>query len=489
MRKSLETSQEEKQAFLKKAGRDRFLNFCEIIDPKYDVNWHHQIIAEKLQKNYEKLLQGIPSRLIIECPVRSGKSELATIKFPAWVLGKSPELPIIVVSYSADKAEDFGLATRDIMSQNDNYKLLFDTKLRADTQAKKKWLTEANGGYTAAGAGTGITGKGFKLGILDDLIKNKEEAESELIRDKVWDWYRSTFYTRQDGISMIVVILSRWHLDDLVGRLEEQENQAIKAGIKNYDEWEYITFKAIATEDEEFRKKGEALWPSHRPLSELKKAENTLGPFDFAALYQQQPLPSGKQEFKKFWFKYYDPIHLTGRNLEHYTVLDLGGEQEDNDETAILTVGKERGTPYWYRIEETAGIMNPDEALDALFYHRKTYKSSVWLELNDIRRLGYWVKEKQKKDNNYFTINELKHNQKIAKKTRIRGLVPLYASGAIYHRRDDEVYEKQLLEFPVGKLDDRIDVMASMLEAINTPTQYTDQPEIPQKEIKTDPYF
>jgi len=488
MRKNLETSQDEKQAFLKKAGRDRFLNFCEIIDPKYEVNWHHEIIGRKLQEAYEKLLKGIGSRIIFEMPPRHGKTLEATIYFPAWVLGKTPEWPVIVTSYSADLAEKFGMLTRDVMSQNDNYKLLFDTRLRADTKAKARWMTQTGGGYTATGIGGPITGKGFKIGIIDDPIKNREEADSGTIRERNWQWWTSTFYTRQDGVSIIVIITTRWHTDDLVARLEAQEEEMEKAGIKNYDVWDYITFPAIAEEDEEFRKKGEALWPNRFPIEDLRKKENSLGPYDFSALYQQKPIPSGKQEFKKIWFKYYDPIHLIGRNLEHYTVLDLGGEEENNDETAVLTVGKERGTPYWYRIEETAGIMNPDEALDALFYHRKTYKSSAWLEPNDIKKLGYWIKEKQRKDNNYFTINPLKFNQRAAKKTRIRGLVPLYASGAVYHRRDDEAYEKQLLEFPYGKRDDRIDVMASMLEAINTPTQYTDQLEIPQKEIRVDPY-
>ena len=485
---NLEISQEERQAFIKKAGNDDFLSFCEIVEPDYQVNWHHEIIAQKLQEGYEKLLKGISSRIIIEVPPRHGKSKEATILFPAWALGKSPEWPVIVASYSGDLAEKFGLLTRDIMSQNSNYQLLFNTRLRTDTKAKANWMTQKGGGYTAVGVGGPITGKGFKIGIIDDPIKNREEADSETMREKIWNWWTSTFYTRQDGASMIAVIMTRWHCDDLVARIEAQELEREKAGEKNYDVWDYITFPAIAEENEEFRKKGEPLWPSRFSKEQLKETENTLGPYDWSSLYQQNPIPSGKQEFKKIWYRYYEPQHIIGRNLDYYTVLDLGGEEEDNDETAVLTVGKEKGSPFWYRMEETAGIMNPDEALDALFYHRKTYKSNVWLEPNDIRRLGYWIKEKQRKENNYFTINELKQNQKTAKKTRIRGLIPLYASGAIYHKKSDEVYEKQLDVFPYGKHDDRIDVMASMLEAINAPTQYEDQPQAPHKEIKTDPY-
>lgn len=486
--KNIEQSSSDRQVIIKHAGKNDFISFCEIIDPKYEVNWHHEIIGKKLQEAYEKLLKGIGSRIIIEQPPRYGKSEMATIKFPAWVLGKTPEWPVIVASYSADLAEDFGFKARDIMSQNDNYKALFKTRLREDTQAKKKWLTQQGGGYTATGVGGPITGKGFKIGIIDDPIKNREEANSETMRDKIWDWYRSTFYTRQDGVSIIIIILTRWHLDDLVGRLEEQENEMVRAGVKNYDEWEYITFPAIAEEDEEFRKKGEALWPTRFSIDQLRQIESSLGMYEFSSLYQQHPVPSENQEFRKEWFKYFEEDDLKNKNLEYFTTIDPAiSEKSEANNSVVLTIAKERSRSSWYRVEESAGKMNPTQLIDAIFAHREKYRSKIFLESVAYQKsLKYFTIEEQKKRQVYFTVNELKGNLKTKKEIRIRGLIPLYQAGVIYHRRSDALYERELLEFPNGKLDDRIDCMASQLEAVAHTVP--DDIETPQKKIITDPY-
>src|SRR5262249_5575021 len=159
--------------------------------------------------------------------------------------------------------------------------------------------------FTATGVGGSITGRGFKIGIIDDPIKNREEAESAVYRDKIWSWYTSTFYTRQEGQGAIIVICTRWHLDDLVGRLEAQEKEAADRGEKNYDEWEYITFPAIAKDNEPHRNKGQPLWPEKFPLPALQTIKNALGPYDFESLYQQHPISSSNQEFKREWFQYF----------------------------------------------------------------------------------------------------------------------------------------------------------------------------------------
>lgn len=218
--------------------------------------------------------------LVTENFIPTHNSELATKKFPAWLLGKHPEWPIIVASYSADLAVEFGRGTREIM-QSSAYQSIFDTRLKPDTQAKGNWMTEQGGGYLAAGAGGAITGKGFRVGIIDDIFKNREEADSETIRDSRWDWYRSTFYTRQEGHSAIIVIGTRWHMDDLIGRLLEKEKKDKANGEENYDQWTVIEFPAIATEDEEFRKKGESLWPEKFSIEKLRKTESALGPYEF----------------------------------------------------------------------------------------------------------------------------------------------------------------------------------------------------------------
>jgi len=459
---------------------NNLVDFSVAVDAKYTAPWHIQEIASVLERVLCDAIQNKKSRIILEIPPRHGKSELSTIKFPAWALGKYPDLPIVVCSYSESLATTFGLKTRDIMN-DDIYRLLFPTRLRADQKAKGKWLVTASdqygkirqtgGGYTAAGVGSGITGRGFKIGIIDDPFKDREEAESETIRNKVWDWYKDVFYTRQESNAAIIIIAARWHTDDLIGRLIEKEEEDKKAGVENYDQWEIIRFPAIAEQDEKYRKKGEALWPEKFSINQLKTIENTQGQYSFSALYQQEPISSETQEFRKEYFKYYKPeTLLTIPGLRYYTLVDLAhSEKKENHETVVRTIAKAVALPQWYLIEESAGHYDPGETIDKIFYHALTYQSEVWIEgVGYQRSIEYHLKEKMKRDQVYFMVNLLKRNSEVAKSERIRGLLPLYRAGIIFHRDNglDAGMERQLLSFPKGKLDDRIDCLANGLEAV-----------------------
>jgi predicted phage terminase large subunit-like protein len=431
----------------------------------------------------------MPARIILEVPPRHGKSELATIKFPAQTLGIHPEWPIIVSSYSAELAEDFGLKTRDTLN-HEHYQALFTSSLRPDTQARGRWLTYEGGGYTATGVGGAITGRGFKVGIIDDPFKNREEADSEVIREKVWNWYTSTFYTRQEGISAIIVICTRWHLDDLVGRLLEQQEAAEKANLKQYDRWEVIRFPAIADQDEVHRKIGEALWPEKFPLPILENIRNTVGVYDWSSLYQQEPILAENAEFRQEWFRYFEEQDLAGKNLRYTTTVDLAvSEKTSADNTVIRSVAKEPDQPNWYLVEETAGHLDPLQTIDAIFYHQQKYRSEVFLETVAYQKaLKYFLEEEQRRRQTYFLVNELKRNTATNKETRIRGLVPLYKAGVIFHRRSDVELERELLQFPKGKHDDRADALAGQLEAVENTSQKTKPYQQPAWEAETS-YF
>ena len=475
-----ELSPQERTRRVIELSLNNLIDFSVAVDPRYSDPWHIQEIAKVLERVLKKAVNNEKSRIILEIPPRHGKSELATIKFPAWALGKYPSLPVVVCSYSESLAITFGLKTRDIIN-DDVYKIIFRTKLRSDQKAKGKWLVnfeESNGrlkrtggGYTAAGVGSGITGRGFKIGIIDDPFKDREEAESEIIRNKIWDWYKDVFYTRQESNAAIIVIAARWHTDDLIGRLIEKENEDRKAGITNYDKWEIIKFPAIAEEDEKYRKKGEALWPEKFSIDQLKTIENTQGQYAFSALYQQEPISSEIQEFRKEFLKYYkSETLLTIPGLRYYTLVDLAhSEKKENHETVIRTIAKAVALPQWYLIEESAGHYDPGETIDKIWYHAMTYQSEVWIEgVGYQRSIEYHLKEKMKKEQTYFIVNLLKRNQEISKAERIRGLLPLYRAGIIFHRDNglDAGLERQLLSFPKGKLDDRIDCLANGLEAV-----------------------
>lgn len=457
--------------------------FCVAVDPTYQISWHHEAIALTLEKALEDLMErNISTNIILTVPPRHGKSDLTSQKFPAWALGKYPDIPIILASYAAEIAESFGQKTRDIM-EREEFQAHFNTRLRPDSKAKARWQTikpgeadsegEAemvntkNGGYTAAGVGGPITGRGFKIGIIDDPIKNRQDADSEVMRDTVWDWYKSTFRTRQEGAAIKIVIVTRWHQDDIVGRLLAQQEADKDAGEVDYDKWKVINFPAIAENKEDHRNPGDPLWPEKFTLSQLTATKNALGPYDWEALYQQNPIPSEKQEFKKEWFTYYTPKDLKGKELEYMTTVDLAiGESNKDDETVITTVGKEKTKPDWYIVRSDAGHFTPGETIDHIFRHAKDFKSTVGLEVVQYQKaLKYFIVEEQRKREMYFHIYELKRNQGTAKEIRIRGLIPLYVAGVIHHVKGvHQKLENQLLSFPQGRHDDHPDALASQLE-------------------------
>lgn len=477
--------------------------FCSGVDPSYEVHWHLERIAELLEKAVADLEKGISTSLIFEMPPRHGKSETVSIKFPTWVLGKHPDWPIILCSYSADLAEGFGQRGRDIM-EGQNYQAFFDTRLRLDSKARAHWHTQkpgrldpdtnereyenARGFFNAVGVGGAITGKGFKVGIIDDPFKNREEAESETVRENIWAWYKSTFRTRQEGAAIKIVVMQRWHLDDLVGRLLKKQEEDEKNEEQDMDRWTVVRFPAIATENEPHRKKGDPLWPWKLNLSQLNATRVALGPYDWSALYQQNPIPSEKQEFKEAWFTYYEEDELEKLKKKRTdwitaTLVDLAiGMQQKDDESVIRTVGKFRGLPEWYLLEGTSGHLDPGEVIKEIFRHVGLYNSVVGLESVQYQKaLKYFIEEKQMEKQFYFNVYPLLRNQGTAKEVRIRGLIPLYASKLIKHRKkDDKKLEKQLLSFPQGDHDDEPDALANALEIFSS-TIFEEEKKKPEK--------
>lgn len=465
----------------KKAARDEFRDFCVVVDAKYDPQWFHKEIAKKLQNVYERVLKGESPRVMIFMPPRHGKSEEATKKFPAWVLGKQPEFPIVVSTYSQDLSNKFGQGTRDLMDSG-NYQAVFKTRLREDSKAKASWMTKENGGYEAVGVGGALTGKGFKIGIIDDPIKNDEEAESEVVRENVHAWYKTTFYTRQEGNAAIILIQTRWHDDDLAGRLIKEEAQAVTDGEKDYDKWEIINYPAIATEVEPHRKIGEPLWSGKFNIEQLNKTKKTLGPYKWSALYQQNPVDAEAQEFKKFWLRYRkleDVARLTTRNW--LTIDPASAMRGDSDSIgAVLNlVDKENKWNFMaWKLR-----MNAPELIDFLFY----IKSQYGFEKAGIEEGVYqqvikpFLDKDMRKRNTFLDIIELKHAQQ-QKVLRIRGLVPYYSSLSVYHVEGFcSDLEDEMAIFPKGAHEDVLDAAAYQIQLAKMPqeNQYVASPLAP----------
>lgn len=230
---------------------------------------------------------------MVTMPPRHGKSELCSHYFPTWYLGNFPEREVILCSYEADFAASWGRKVRDALTECADAGL-FPVRPRGDVKAAHRWqLAGHRGGMVTAGAGGAITGKGADLLIIDDPFKNAQDANSETIRNAVWEWWQSTASTRLSPTGVVLLINTRWHLDDLSGRLLKRESER----------WECVDFPAIAEEADALgRQPGEALWPGRYPLEALAELQSQVGSYWWQSLYQQRPVTRGGEMFRREWF-------------------------------------------------------------------------------------------------------------------------------------------------------------------------------------------
>jgi predicted phage terminase large subunit-like protein len=455
-------------------AKDDFLTFCQLMpgDAPYEVSKVHEVLGERLEEIYNKIQRGEKVRLILSIPPRFGKSWTASSLFPAWALGKDPSLKFILATYGAELSEKNGMKTRDLVSSPQYRSIFPDIKLRPDLKSKRKWMIQQKvgkrwknaGEFTGVGMGGSVTGIGGHCIILDDPHKDRKEAESKLIRDRVYEYFKSTLYNRLEGAGAIIIIMQRWHTDDLVGRLlEEQENGT------STDVWDVINFPALPEEDvyigdELFIKKGESLWPEKFPVEVLENIRDNVGLYSWYSQFQQNPIIQKDGSFNEDMFKKYEPEELIGKSLDFYTMVDPAVSLDKSaDEAVITTIAKEKGGPNIYRIKETAGHMTPKKLIETIFKHYEEFKpKKVILESIALQKtFKYALQEEQRRRGVYFKIHGVKKQNK---QERIEGLIPLYEAGVIKHLKSDSKYEEQLLQFPRGRRDDRIDAMSFCLD-------------------------
>lgn len=231
--------------------------------------------------------------LMVNFPPRHGKSMSISQYFPAWYLGKYPDNRIISSSYEADFAAQWGYKARNILTEHGH---LFNVSVASDSSAKDRWdIAGHTGGMNTAGVGGAITGKGCNILLIDDPVKNAEQANSKTYRDKTYEWYMSTAYTRLEPGGSVVLVMTRWHEDDLAGRLLKEEP----------DKWTVLNLPAIAEDNDQLgRKRGEALFPQRYNVDALMDIKKTIGGYWWNALYQQRPSALEGSIFKKEHLKY-----------------------------------------------------------------------------------------------------------------------------------------------------------------------------------------
>lgn len=338
-----------------------FRDFVSAANPKYIWYRHCEMLAAVLQR----VADGEIKRLMVFAPPRHGKSELVSRLFSAYYLYRYPHRWVGINSYSAELAFTLSRSARE------NYTRVGGPHL-GDAAAVKHWETGRGGGLWAAGVGGSITGKGWHLGIIDDPLKNAEEAESAQIREKQLDWYGSTFYTREEPCSetdtqgAIVLIQTRWNTADLAGvlldrELDGEEEAPERWHIVNLEaikEEELPKFPETCTAEPDWRAPGEALCPERRPLHRLQAISKRIGAYFFGALFQQRPTQrqGGLFNVEKIGF-----VDRVPPGLRHCRGWDLGATADDGDFTAgVLLAGPDK-EGLWYIADVERGQWATDK--------------------------------------------------------------------------------------------------------------------------------
>ncbi|HRO61639.1 MAG TPA: terminase family protein, partial [Burkholderiaceae bacterium] len=437
-------------------------------------------------------------------PPRAGKSALASDMFPSWVLGKHPDWPIIASSYAQSLPVGFSRNIRDRIQDPEHRAIFPDLLLRSDAKGVEEWKTTKGGGYTAAGVGTGITGKGFMIGIIDDPIKDQEEADSEVIRNNAWGWYQSTFRTRAAPGAGILVINTRWHWHDVSGRALEQDEELKKAGVpvEERENWEVVSYPAIAEGDEHLmrdgsieldpldvseslrllRRKGEALHPERYPLPELQKLKNNLSSSIWNALYQQKPTPDEGDFFIKDDMKYrwLDPAYRPLCRI--FMTVDYAiGKKQRNDYT-VMGVWALDSNDDLYLLEGRRGRWKTQEIVDNVVALVERHKPEVYAGEQGQIHLAVWplIEQALVQKRLFISVDEtLVPIQD--KEVRARPLQSRMQRRKLFFSFDDgtkpefyDLLEREFLQFPNGANDDIVDMSAwgaRLAQNIALPTQ------------------
>jgi len=278
---AMDTVQQHRVGRVLRGNTATFRKWNERMWPRWHWDWRYLVV---LQDTLELVQAGVLKRVIIEMPPRHGKSETTTIRFPVDCLLQDPECRIIIGAYNTTLAAKFSRKARRIAEEA-------GLTLSVERSAADDWETEEGGGVRAAGVGSGVTGHGGNGIIVDDPVKSREEAESETYREKVWDWFTDDLYTRLEPGAWMVVIMTRWHHDDLVGRILASETAK---------QWTILRFPALAEENDPLgRAFGEALNPDRYDRETLLETKLVMGDYGFEGLYQQNPTPRSGNMFPR----------------------------------------------------------------------------------------------------------------------------------------------------------------------------------------------
>lgn len=410
---------------------------------------HHLLLISKL----EAVARGEIKRLMIFMPPGSAKSTYSTILFPPYFLANNKTKNVLCASHTTELAERFGRRVRNIIADNG---ALLNMYLSDDNKAAGRWSTTDGSEYFAAGVGVGIAGFRADLGVIDDPIRSRQDADSELIRNRQWDWYVSDFTTRLKPNAAVVLIQTRWHEDDLAGRLLLHEP----------DKWQVISLAMEALPNDPLgRQLGDPLWEEWftDEMRETAKRDSRL----WNALYQQQPAPDDGDYFKLEMFNTYDelPADLIYYGASDYAVTDGDGDFTEHGIFATDANGN------LYVIDWWKGQTNADVWIDKKLDLCKRYKPVRWFSEGGVirRSIEPFLRKRMTERKIYQSIDWLSSISD--KTTRARSIQGRFSMGMVYFPMNNSWVndlKKQLLSFPAGKYDDGVDVFSLIGRGLDT---------------------
>ena len=453
---SLRLSRQEAAAELlaRRAARASMAKWVDYRDAGYRPARHHRLLIDHL----ELVERGEISRLMVCMPPGSAKSTYTSVEFPPWFMGRNPKLNIIAASHTQELAERFGRRVRNIVGSQE-FRSVYGYGLSADSTSAGRWDNEHGGEYFAAGVGGSITGRRADLALIDDPVKSREDADSQRSRDKAWDWYVNDLLTRLKPGARQIIVMTRWHEDDLGGRILARERE----------KWTLLELPMEAGANDPLgREPGELLWPDWFTAEMVETAKRDTRSWN--ALYQQNPTPDSGDYFKKEWFRYYDtaPQYLQIYGASDYAVTAKGGDftvhgvfgVDQNEDVYLLDIWRQQTTS--------------DVWIDAFLDLVQRWKPIQWAEEQGqiIKSLDPFINKRSQERGIYVAREQFTSlTDKASRAQAIRGRI---AQGKVHFPKNAPWLadlEREMLTFPVGVNDDAVDVLSlfgRMLDQLST---------------------
>jgi predicted phage terminase large subunit-like protein len=409
----------------------------------YEPAAHHRLLIAEL----EKVARGETPRLAIFMPPGSAKSTYASVLFPPWLLASS-DWNVLAASHTTELAEKWGRRIRNLIAE---HSATLGLSFASDSQAAGRWSLQNGSEYYAAGVGTAIAGFRARLGLIDDPIRSRQDADSELIRDRIWDWYINDFKTRLVPHAAEILIQTRWHEDDLAGR------------ALNHEHWKVICLPALADANDPLgRKVGDPLWSDDdygygNQLIELSRVTPAR---TWSALYQQRPSPEEGDYFKEGWLRPYENTPSLG-TLKVYGASDYAVTADGGDYTVHIVVGID---PEWriYVLDLWRAQASSDRWIEAFCDLVLQWKPIGWAEEQGQIRAGVgpFLERRQRERRAYVARAQFPtRGDKAVRAQSIRGRMALDGLYVPTHASWYPDLRSELLSFPAGKHDDQVDAL------------------------------